>query len=77
MDQFDDPQYWRDRAQEAQRLADMMTTEPSKQIMLRIATEPSKQIMLRIAHDYERLAKRAEDNLRNATGGAAQLGERA
>jgi hypothetical protein len=65
MDQFDDPHYWRDRAQEAQRLADMMTTEPSK------------QIMLRIAHDYERLAKRAEDNLRNATGGAAQLGERA
>ena len=65
MDQFDDPQYWRDPAKEAQRLADMMTKEPSK------------QIMLRIVHDYERLAKRAEDNLRNATGGGAQLGERA
>jgi hypothetical protein len=42
-----------------------------------MTTEPSKQIMLRIAHDYERLPKRPEDNLRNATGGRAQFGERA
>jgi hypothetical protein len=43
-----DPKHWRDRAEEARMLAEM------------IGDETSKQMMLRIADDYEKLAERAE-----------------
>jgi hypothetical protein len=42
-----DPEHWRNRAEEARALADQMSDEASKQTMLRIAA------------DYERLAERA------------------
>src|SRR5262245_26191172 len=44
----DDPEHWRDRAEEARAHAEQMSDETSK------------QAMLRIADDYERLAKHAE-----------------
>ena len=43
----DDPNHWRGRAEEARTLADEMSDEVSKQMMLSIAA------------DYERLAERA------------------
>lgn len=45
---INDPEHWRNRAEEARTLADQMNEEPSKQMMLRIAAE------------YDRLAERAE-----------------
>ena len=46
-----DPQHWRFRAEEARTVADQMTDEDSRAIMLRIALE------------YYRLAKLAEERL--------------
>ena len=46
---IDDPQHWRDSANEIRALVED------------VKDEASKQKMLRIADDYERLAKRAEE----------------
>ena len=45
---FHDPKHWRQRAAEARQLAEMMTDDVSK------------QMMLGIAQDYDNLATRAE-----------------
>jgi hypothetical protein len=44
---INDPEHWRQRAEEARALADQMNDEASKQAMLRIVA------------DYDRLAERA------------------
>jgi hypothetical protein len=49
--QFDDPEYWRRRAEQVRTLADDMSDEASK------------ETMLRIARDYERKAGEAEERL--------------
>jgi hypothetical protein len=55
-----DPEHWRFRAEEARTVADQMTHEEAR------------TIMRRIANDYDRLAKRAEEQLadqeKRATG---------
>jgi len=48
-----DPEHWRQRAEEARAIAELMTDMPSREAMLRIAA------------DYDRLAKRAEDRKRS------------
>ena len=53
---INDPEHWRNRAEEARTLANQMNDEVSKQMMLRIAA------------DYDKLAERAA--LR-AQGGSA------
>jgi hypothetical protein len=45
---INDPKHWRERAEEARVVADAMTDEKTK------------KMMLRIANDYETMAKRAE-----------------
>jgi hypothetical protein len=52
---INDPEHWRNRAQEARTLADQMDDEASK------------QTMLRIADDYERLAERALQRAQGAS----------
>jgi len=45
---LDDPEHWRERAEEARTLADQLS-DPE-----------SKRTMLRIANDYERMAEHAK-----------------
>ena len=52
---IDDPQHWRDSANEIRALVND------------VKDEASKQKMLRIADDYERVAKRAEDRGKRPT----------
>src|ERR1700687_4522515 len=49
--QFDDPEYWRKRAEQGRTLADDMNDEAAK------------ETMSRIARDYERKAGEAEERL--------------
>jgi len=49
---FDDPEHWRQRAEEARVLAEQMSDAASR------------EMMLGIAKDYERLAERAEQRAR-------------
>jgi hypothetical protein len=51
---LDDPQHWRDLAEEARAMADDMSEGQFKQTMLNIVA------------DYERLAKRCEERLARA-----------
>ena len=51
---INDPKPWRERAEEARAVADAMTDEKSR------------KMMLRIAGDYEELARRAELRLKEA-----------
>jgi hypothetical protein len=48
---FHDPQHWRDRAEDARRLA------------AEIIDPPSRRTMLEIAESYESLARRAEQKM--------------
>jgi hypothetical protein len=50
---INDPAHWRQRAEEARVHAEQMT-DPE-----------SRRMMLNIAEDYEKLAKRAEERLRD------------
>ena len=54
---FNDPQHWRQRAEEARVLAEQMSDEWSKQAMLRIAA------------DYDKLAVRAAMRADEMKGG--------
>ncbi len=51
---INDPKHWRARAEEIRALADQMSDETSRQMMLRVAS------------DYERLAERAEQRMRGS-----------
>jgi hypothetical protein len=51
---INDPNHWRDRAEEARTLAQQMNDEDTK------------AAMLRIAKDYERLAARAEQRAKGS-----------
>src|SRR6516165_3735266 len=50
---INDPKHWRERAEEARAVADIMDDEKTK------------EMMRRIADDYERLAQRAEQGIRD------------
>jgi hypothetical protein len=52
---FNDPKHWLDRAAEARSMAELMDDPVPKRMMLLIAT------------DFERLAKRAEDRMAQAS----------
>ena len=59
---LDDPQHWRDRAEEVRSLADQMS-------------DPQTRRMLEsVADDYETLAKGAEE--RRAVAGVARIAQR-
>ena len=51
---FNGPEHWRQRAEEARRMADLMSDIPSK------------EAMLRIAEDYEHLAEWAEERAKRS-----------
>jgi len=51
---INDPEHWRQRAEEIRTLVDDMKDEISK------------RMMLRIAQDYERLAQRAEERAKRS-----------
>jgi hypothetical protein len=51
---INDPEHWRQRAEEIRTLADDMKDEISK------------KMMLRIAQDYERLAQRADERAKRS-----------
>jgi hypothetical protein len=51
---FNGPEHWRQRAEEARRMADLMSNIPSK------------EAMLRIAEDYEHLAEWAEERAKRS-----------
>jgi hypothetical protein len=57
---FNGPEHWRQRAEEARRMADLMSNIPSK------------EAMLRIAEDYVRLAKRAEERAKRSPSSATR-----
>ena len=59
MDQADDPKFWRARAMDVRVMAERMT-------------EVEKQGMLQIALEYERMAYKVEDSLKDSTGHRAQ-----
>jgi hypothetical protein len=54
---FNGPEHWRQRAEEARRMADLMSNIPSK------------EAMLRIAEDYEHLAEWAEERAKRKRSG--------
>jgi hypothetical protein len=56
---LNDHEHWRQRSEEARRMADLMSDIPSK------------EAMLRIAEDYERHAKRAEERARRSSRSAS------
>jgi len=51
---INDPEHWRQRAEETRTLAEAMSDETSK------------HMMLKIAEDYEKLAKRAEQRAKGS-----------
>ena len=51
---FERPEHWRQRPEEARRMADLMSNMPSK------------EAMLGIAEDYERLAKWVEERAKRS-----------
>ena len=51
---FNGPEHWRQRAEEARRMADLMSNMPSK------------EAMLRIAEDYKHLAEWAEERAKRS-----------
>jgi hypothetical protein len=51
---INDPKHWRERAEEARAHAEQ------------ISDAEARKTMLQIAEDYEKLAKRAEQRLRNS-----------
>ena len=53
---FNDPEHWRQRAEESRTLADQ------------ISDEVARKMMLRIADDYDKLAVRAAVRLKKDTG---------
>jgi hypothetical protein len=53
---INDPKHWRDRAEEARAHAEQMTDRDTR------------QTLLKIAEDYEELARRAENRLRQREG---------
>jgi hypothetical protein len=55
---LDDPEHWRERAEEARRIAN------------RLSDPASREAMLRIAADYERIAAQAQ---MRAVGGREKL----
>jgi DNA polymerase III delta subunit len=59
---LDDPEHWRERAEEARRIAN------------RLSDPASREAMLRIAADYERIAAQAQNDGSWWAGKAVKLG---